>query len=514
MDLLLALFEAMVGVNSIANAHFLFGGTNAPEQVFPVLTIWNGIPTVTAAICAGTVPRLVSITFRGLLIPVATTLPKFNAVGPALSWVCADGTGVAVATGVAVGVATVVGVAGTVVGVAVCGGVPVGAGVAGVPVGVAVGTGVGVGVVTIVGVAVGMVVGVAVGGGVPVGVGVAGVPVGVAVGAIVGLGVVTIVGVTVGTVAGVGVGGGVPVGVGLAGVPVGVAVGMDVGVAVAVCVGAPLPLNATVSPPTTAQLVQLMVTESLYDCAFIGANTIVSVAGVVLTVKDLDPIKENGGFGATIVPDAVPDPSLEMENAMAVLVPTGTDPKGKLWGPTMTTGVGVAVGVEEAVDVGVPVGVAVAVCVGAPLPLNATVFPPTTAQLVQLMVTESLYDCALIGEKTIVSVAGVVFTLKDLEPIKENGGLGALIVPDALPEPWLEMENAIAVLVPTGFEPKVKLWGPMEITGVGDGVGVGVPISVAVGVAVGVAVAVGVGVAVDPNSSAPTSHASPMLGRG
>jgi len=82
------------------------------EQVLALPKIANGGVAVTDPITAAMLPVLVSVTFFGLLVPVALTLPKFRLVGAALSVVVgpALGVGVGVAVGVAVAVAVTVGV--------------------------------------------------------------------------------------------------------------------------------------------------------------------------------------------------------------------------------------------------------------------------------------------------------------------------------------------------------------------------------------------------------------------
>jgi hypothetical protein len=67
------------------------------EQVFAPPAIVNGAAAVTPAICAATVPLLVNVTFLGLLVPVATTFPKFNVPGDAVRAVVGVGMGVGVA---------------------------------------------------------------------------------------------------------------------------------------------------------------------------------------------------------------------------------------------------------------------------------------------------------------------------------------------------------------------------------------------------------------------------------
>src|SRR5208283_1662854 len=63
------------------------------EQVFGPPAIVNGAAAVTQEICAAALPLLVSVTFLGLLIVVASTLPKFNNLAEAVSSVGVGGGG-------------------------------------------------------------------------------------------------------------------------------------------------------------------------------------------------------------------------------------------------------------------------------------------------------------------------------------------------------------------------------------------------------------------------------------
>src|SRR5271169_3471659 len=62
------------------------------------MTIVNGGVAVTVPITAAVVPLLVSVTFLGLLVPVASTLPKLSVSGATSSLL---GSGVGVLLGVA-----------------------------------------------------------------------------------------------------------------------------------------------------------------------------------------------------------------------------------------------------------------------------------------------------------------------------------------------------------------------------------------------------------------------------
>src|SRR5208283_4585306 len=90
----------VVGANSTSKEQVFFGSMVWPEQVSEPPAIVNGAVGATLVICAAIMPLLASVTLFGLLVPVASTLPKFNLSGDAVSSV---GTGVGVGVGAGVG---------------------------------------------------------------------------------------------------------------------------------------------------------------------------------------------------------------------------------------------------------------------------------------------------------------------------------------------------------------------------------------------------------------------------
>ena len=91
-----------VGAKTTSNEQRRFGAMVWPTQLSPVSATAKGAPALTAAMVAGIEPLFVSVTFLGLLMPVASRLPNLSVAG------AADKLVVATAVGVAVAVATTV----------------------------------------------------------------------------------------------------------------------------------------------------------------------------------------------------------------------------------------------------------------------------------------------------------------------------------------------------------------------------------------------------------------------
>jgi len=115
----------IAGAKSTSTEHFFRGATVCPVQVSSPPMIENGAVVVTLEITAATALLLVRVTFFGLLVAVASTLPKLIAPGAALNNEFAVDIGVGVGVGVAVGAEVAVAV-GVSIEDAVAVGIPVG----------------------------------------------------------------------------------------------------------------------------------------------------------------------------------------------------------------------------------------------------------------------------------------------------------------------------------------------------------------------------------------------------